>query len=505
MRAGSAVSAAALVVSLLAACGTTVPLTSRATSGSDTTLNGSTTDPSSGRDGETPTLDGQSPTGPAASVAPASSGAGGAATGAGASVPGSSAGGSADVTDRLQGMPGITARTVKIGIETAGNAAALRAAFGLPDPSTPDLGAVLKVVFDHVNRHGGFGGRRGEFVTHETDLSDGNFETQSQAACAAFTEDLKVFAAVSAVSRTPSIFNCLAKHRTIGLAYYPGHAIPLSTWDGAADYLYGPVYLAHPRSSILVDTWIRMGLLTRSSRIGIISIDDPAHQAFAQAVRDGLKRHSLALTDEFKASAASQLSDLGRAGNEMNSAVLQFRSHNVDVVLFANTAGGGPALFMPAAEDQRYQPRYGVSSYEFLETAVSLAPPAALERSVGPGWLPDFDLTDPRYLPKNPERTACMKILRDGGIQVSAKAEMSIGEVCQFVFLIRDGMNGVHSGKARTFRAAVESLGHYRTANGDPLLFGPGRHHDAIGEYREMRFTTDCGCFHYTKGPFPIP
>lgn len=502
MRAGPALASAALTVSLLAACGTTVPLAGRATDSSGDALAVPGGSGASPQPGAGPDLNQQSPQGAAAQQ---TAGAPGVAIDPGSDSPGSSAVGRSDVRDALLGMPGITTRTVKLGFETAGNAAALRAAFGLPDPSAPDLGQVLKVIFDYVNKHGGFGGRKGEYVIHETDISDGSFETQAEAACAAFTQDLKVFAAVSAVSRTSSIFNCLAKHRTIGLAYYPGLAIPLSTWDGIADYLYGPLYVDHPRSSFLVDTWIRMGLLTPKSRIGILSIDDPPHQAFAQVMRDSLKRNGLTLTDEFKASPAGQLSDLGRTGQEMNSAVLQFRTHNVDVVLFANTAGGGPSLFMPVAENQKYYPRYGVSSYEFLHTAVTLAPSDALARSVGPGWLPDYDLTDPKYLPKNPERDKCLKIFRDGGIQVTGKTQISINEVCEAVFLIRDGMNGVHQGKARTFRAAVEGLGRYFNANSDPLLFGPGRRHDAISEYRETRFSTDCTCFYYTKGPFPIP
>jgi hypothetical protein len=410
------------------------------------------------------------------------------------------------VRDALSGSPGITARTVTIGFETAGNAPAIRAAFGLPDPGAPPVDEALRALFSYVNRNGGFGGRKGQFVIHETDLTEGNFETQAQAACAAFTEDHHVFAAISSIARTPSIFSCLAKRRTIGLAYYPGHAIPLSTWDGHADYFYGPLHVAYPRAGFLVDTWVRMGLLNRRSRVGIISIDEPTRQKFAQAVRDGLKRHGIPVTDEFKASDAGQLGDLGRAGQEMNSAVLQFRTRNVDVVLFANTAGGGPALFMPAAENQGYQPRYGVSSYEFLETAATLAPADALARSVGPGWLPDFDLTEPSTLPKNPERTKCVKIFRDAGVQVNAETEMSIGELCQGVFLIRDAMNRVSAGQATSFRAGVESLGRrYPTANSDPLHFAPGRRHDAVGLYRELRFDTDCGCYRYTKGPFPIP
>jgi ABC-type branched-subunit amino acid transport system substrate-binding protein len=487
------------MIFLLAACGTTTQTTSM----SNAPGGGLAPPPSAAGVGVTTpgaaTPSTQQSAGPVAPAAVAAAGGSDAPY-----VPGEPAG-SADVRDALSGLPGITPRTVKIGFETAGNAAALRAAFGLPDPQAPAIQDALRIIFNYVNKHGGFGGRKGEFMIHETDISEGNFETEAQAACSAFTEDAHVFAAVSAVSRTPTIFDCLAKHRTLGFAYYPGLAIPLSTWDGDGAYVYGPVYVAHPRSNFLVDTWVHMGLLNPSSKIGIISIDDPTHQAFAQAVRDGLRRHGMKVTDEYKASPAEQLSDLGRAGEQMNNAVLQFRTHNVDVVLFANTAGGGPALFMPAAENQHYQPKYGVSSYEFLETAVALAPEAALERSVGPGWLPDFDLTDPKYLPKNPERDKCIKMFRDGGLTVNGNTEMSIGELCQVVYLIRDGMNAVSLRQAASIRAGLEGLGRYPNANADPLMFSPGRRHDAIGEYREMRFRKDCGCFYYTTGALPIP
>jgi hypothetical protein len=413
--------------------------------------------------------------------------------------------GSTDVTDALAGLRGITNRTVTLGFESAGNAAAARAAFGLPNPQAPAIQDALRVLFDHVNKHGGFGGRKGQFVIHETDVLEGTWETQAQATCSALTEDNKVFAAVTSIARTPNLYGCLAAHVTIGFAYYPGLAMPNVLWDRIADFLYGPVYLGYDRSSFLVDNWVRLGLLSKNSRVGLISINDPTRQKYADANRQGLKRHSIPLTDEFQASDGAQSSDLGRAGQEMSSAVLQFRAHNVDVVLFANTAGGGPALFMPAAENQRYYPRYGVSSYEFLRTLVTLAPPEALARSVGVGWLPEFDLTDPAYLPKNPERTKCLKIFRDGGIQVTGKTEITINELCQAVFLIRDGMNAVHEGRARTFREAVEGFRSYPTANSDPLSFAPGRRHDAVGYYRDLRFNTGCTCFGYVKGPFRIP
>jgi hypothetical protein len=500
MRAGPALSMAALLASVLTACGTTVPSSQRGP-GAAEGLGDATSTPSLPPSATAGT---DTVSTPVAAPRPGTV-IGGTSTGVVAYEPGSSPVGATKVTDGLTGLPGITGRTATIGFESAGNAAAARAAFGLPNPQAPAIGEALRVLFDHVNKHGGFGGRRGEYVIHETDVLEGNWETQSQAACSALTEDHKVIAAVTSIARTPTIFNCLARHRTVGVAYYPGLAIPLPMWDGLADYLYGPVYLAYPRSSFLVDTWIRLGLLSKKSRVGLISIDEPTRQKYAEAIRQGLKRHGIPLTDEFKASDGSQVSDLGRAGQEMSSAVVQFRARNVDVVLFANTAGGGPTLFMPAAEKQQYYPRYGLSSYEFLRTLVTLVPKEALQRSTGVGWLPEFDLTDPRFLPKNPERTKCLKIFRDGGIQVTGKTEITINELCQAVFLIRDGMNAVHAGTARSFRQGVEGLGRYPTANSDPLFFAPGRRHDAVGYYRDLRFNTDCTCFTYTKGPFPIP
>jgi hypothetical protein len=66
-------------------------------------------------------------------------------------------------------------------------------------------------------------------------------------------------------------------------------------------------------------------------------------------------------------------------------------------------------------------------------------------------------------------------------------------------------MAGVSLRGAPSMRAAIEGLGRYPNANADPLLFGPGRRHDSIGEYRETRYSKDCGCFYYSKGPFAIP
>jgi ABC-type branched-subunit amino acid transport system substrate-binding protein len=411
--------------------------------------------------------------------------------------------GSRPVRDSLTGRPGVTPTTIKIGLELDGDAAATRAAFGLPAAKGPTAQQGFKIMFDYINAHGGFGGRKAVMEVVETDVKEGTVEAQAQAACTKFTEDLKVFAVVASVARSTTMFDCLAQHKTIGMPYYPGLAFSAQSWDRLKDYLYAPNYLAVQRGGIIVDSWVHLGLLTKTSAIGLISVDEPVRQQFAAQVRARLKDYGFTAKDEFKMSNVHSVSDLSGTSAEMSNAVLKFRSEGIDRVLFANTGGGGPTFFMPAAENQGYAPSYGISTYEFLRTLVQLAPAAALERSDGAGWSPAHDITNTKYLPKNPARDKCAAIFK-GKITFTDTTMTSIGGICEPLLVLRDALDNVARGSPG-FRQGFEALGRYNTPYSDPLLFAPGRRHDGISMYRDFRWQKDCGCFYYVDGPFAIP
>ena len=509
--------AALLALALATACGSTVPVSQVAeqpgvaADGMPAPAAGMGPDATQPMDGlDAPMVAG----GPGAPAAPAGSGPSTVTGGAPIAAPaGAQPAGTQDVTSApagrnavapaLSGYPGITGKTVKIGIEIAGNASALRATFGIDDP-TADPETAIRILFDHINANGGFGGLKGEYVLHEVDLASGDFETQAQAACSKFAEDEKVFAVISAIVRTRTIFECLAQRNTIAFAHYVGHAFPAQDWGRLANYLYAPDYVGVHRAGILVDAWVKQGLVDGDSKIGLISINDPGRQQFAAAIKQRLAHYGYKVDDEVVASSADDLSDLSGAGAEMSNAVLRFRSQDIDTVLFANTAGGGPFFFMPAAENQDYHPNYGISSYEFLRTLVGTAPPEALARSMGAGWSPAHDITEKQFLPPNRLRDRCYKILKDGGLQMPDNIETQVGTACEPFWLLRDTLARVTSGRAGSFREAFESLGRYASPATDPLYFAPGRPHDGISQYRHLKFNTECECFEYTAGPFPL-
>lgn len=412
--------------------------------------------------------------------------------------------GSAPQLDALTGMPGVTPTTIKIGLELAGNAPATRKAFGLPDPPGPDPKQGFQELVSYINKHGGIAHRRLSLDVTETDLTEGSFESQAQAVCSKFTEDDHVYAVISSVARTSTLFDCLAQHKTIGLPYYIGLAFSPTQWSRDADYLYAPGYVSDERAGVLVDSWVRSKLITKSSRIGLISVDDPAHQLFSAAVRDRLRFYGMTVTDEYKASPAKDISGVGVASQQMSNAVLKFRTENIDRVLFANTAGGGPFFFMPAAENQHYYPKYGISTYEFLRTLVTAAPKAAMARSYGPGWAPAYDLTDARFLPKNALRARCSKIFTDAGEDVSGDAQLTIGGACEPFWLLRDVLARVVSGESPDFRSAFETLGSYPTPYSDPLRFVPRARHEGIDTYRQLSFDSRYGCYKYVSGSFLV-
>ena len=487
--------AAALVVVLVAGCGSTVPPSSRqaiATRGSVPSL-------------ETGTDQGQATSSEGADTGAVSTpSSGGRTTGSvAAPVPGAKS-----AAPSSPAAHGVSEGSINVGIlvEDFDKSAAT---FAVKDSGQGDQQAQAQAVINYINAHGGAGGRTLVPVFHHNDPASGTFAQQNQAACAAFTEDHKVLAVTPQNFEMDSLIACLAKKGVplVATDHVFGAWSDQVQLDQYADYLYLPSTMNFTRSGAVIDGLFGAGFFGNKPKIGLLYLDSPSIvRAVDKAVKPALAAHGLQLTDAVAISAPASETDVSNDAAQASSAVLRFRSENIDHVLFLEGAGEIPFLFMPQADAQGYRPRYGLSSYDEPEWLTVNAPLSQLAGALGVGWIPSLDVADTQD-PGNPAAALCLQIMKAAGQNVTQDRshEHSAFGFCSSLFFLQAAFTGAPSLDPKGLRTRIESLGStFASALTFSTSFRPGRH-DGAATAATLAFDGGCSCFKYTSAPRSIP
>jgi hypothetical protein len=500
---------AGLLLALLAgACGSNIPPTDTATAdggvGGATVANGGTgggaTAASESGSGAVP----GSGSGPAVATgirAATNSGDGVAAGGPGAAVP---------AAGRTPGAPTATPAAAAAGTSAS---AKREIQIGLPDPQGgPNTvgvkgvgtGAIAftgraeyEVLVDDLNARGGINGAKVVPVWYPIDPT-APASTQEQATCTLLTQDHHVFAAVVPQTHSPQILACFEKAGVVTIQH-PGY----TTGDDVVfaqnrHYLTGGNVNLTRVATVEIDALVAQGFLDKSSKIGLVRWDTPAHtRAANNALKPALARHGLKLTEEVATSPTYSVADAGVAARENQNAVLRMRTAGVDRVLFLGIGGSPGFFFVTAAQSQGYYPRYGLSSNDMPDSLRQQADPRAFEGAVGVGWWPLADVSAGEQPPLSADGARCKALLESKGqraaldgcdtINVFAKAATAAGGS-----LNRD-----------TFMTALEGLGEWEPATMLRVHYGKDRH-DGVSMARYLKFVDACTCMRYTSPAFPI-
>ncbi len=426
------------------------------------------------------------------------------ASGRGSGNAGGANGGSAsDGGDSSSGGPasqGVGDQTISIGIEVSRSVNQTAEGFGLNIGDVGDQRKQARAVVDYINSKGGIAGRKIEPVYHEVKSYTDSSASRSQASCADFTQDHKVFAAVSPFSSVSTdLIACLAKANTPTIAnvasYIPDQKL-LAQYRG---WWYAPSLLNLTRMvRVYIDGLSRLGYFKKGAKIGLLRFEYPQFDRVTKEVlKPALKKRGLKLTEEFQINSNDQ--------NWPNNAVLRFRSSGVTHVL--SLTFGSHLFFMTAAESQNYRPRYGLSSFDTPGVALqATAPKAQLRGSIGVGWWPVYDVDDQHDPNDNPQTKLCLEIMQKAGENTSSRlAQLSMLWYCDTLFFLWTSLERAPALNPEGFYNAVGNL---RTRYGSPVTpatdFGPGWQDGAAG-YRDFAFSDGCNCFKYTSGIQRIP
>jgi hypothetical protein len=480
---------------LLAACGTTVPISSQAQVGGG--LNG----PDGAQDPTT-----------SESAGPGTSVGGSSGTGTTGTSGGATSGTTGTTGAVLPSGPAVAggkrAAPLSIGVVLTGTSNA--DSFGVSLGNTYSERQVDDAIINALNAQGGLAGRKIVPVYAKTDTGSSNWQTDFSAACATFTQDHHVVAVLGYVFNYFSSFErCLSAKGIPHLS--TGFNVPdreeLSHYPLQMDL---DVPTIDRRGLLKLVGGAADGVLTSKNRIGLLTDTCPGTPTSLQHVfLPAAKKLGLNVAKTVTIGCPNGNSDTAGAVSALQSAVLQFASAHIDrVILHASSEGPALLLFSLSAESQGYRPTYIVSSLANLEALRGNFPTAQVHNIHGYGWMPTQDIP-PRYYPAaNPLQKRCLALLRSGQVIPSSGPDFYYGyNFCEALFVYERGLLAAHgnSDGARVV-AAVKALGtsFASLVNDGGSSFSADRP-DAPRTMQHLVYTDSCSCFRYTGPSRAIP
>lgn len=514
----------ALLAVAVSACGTTVSGTAATQAGTvaGTTSGDSLSVPSAGA-----TVGGSTAGGSGGVTAPGGTGTRPTGT-ATSTTPGGSTGISGSTTS---GQPqqngiGITPTKIYVGVTYAADGEAANRAAGV-NLSSGDEKADAQAVIDDVNAHGGVAGRKLVPVFYAYDLESQQTDAQQdQEACAAFTQDNKVFAvAGDGLSGNPNVLRqCLLKAGVLLVS-----AGTLTTDDRATlaqtpNFFNMDAPVQERWMSAMISAQLRQGYFrgwdTRLHKpgaakpvIGILAYDDPNwDDPLKNVVLPRLRAAGYTVNPDNIAHIMVPHNEAEQAPAiaQVQNAALKFRGNGVTHVISLDTTGGLTFLFARTAQGQGYYPRFGVGSGSGMQGLYDAGDydNNSLAGAMGVGWAPSIDLPaadGDKYATSVTRHCLAVMKKRTGQTFTSTNAAGIALSYCDSIYLIaRSASDAGAAINLSSARAAIERLrGTWQDASLPRVYFSP-QQHDGTELGWDMYWDTSCKCARYTGSPRPL-
>lgn len=406
-----------------------------------------------------------------------------------------------------------TARApVEIGIYVSENAQAFYQAIGASNQSVGNNKAQAQAVVNYVNHHGGLAGHPIIPVYAYLDATSNNtWASQEEAACATWTQDHHVIAAVSALNADQTMASCLDHH-----------SVPLIVEDLtqhlARDFSAYPLVTpasidANRLASIYIDQLSQQRFFAASTatpvKIGLLYFDTPGfNDVRIHALYPALAKIGQHVTDAVGFQRPQGLSDLGPLYTQIENAMLHFHADAITHIITMDEAGDFWGAGSLAAENQHYYPKWGLNSYDAPGVGESQAPADQAANAVGVGFDPLFDVDQQHQPPRNPTAKLCTSIMTAAGQATTSQQTLAVEwAYCDTLLLLQSATRGVSAPNLATAPLAerailngVDALGRsFLPANTFNAYFS-AEQRDGAASVRRFGYTTNCNCFVYTSG-----
>jgi hypothetical protein len=490
-------------LSLAAACGTTVPITTSIQGGTPASTEGlsSTGGLDSIDGGSTGALAGAGPS----DIPAAAPGSLGAAAQPGITGPTSATPGAAS--------PGVQTATrstkpVEVGIMTVdlsdGVAAASAAGSCNADCASfqsVSQETIANAVVKWVNAHGGLAGRPIKLVTYQAKVSDvlaRGGAVVIEEACQHWTRDHHVEALVMQ-GVTDDLYNCAVRNRLPLINNDYANYVPDRQelrGNGRYNYASGNFNL-DDTAKYYVNALADQGFLKPGNKVGLIYKESRSgiyERVIKNTLVPELKRRGLQLDATAVWGDSTQQS-------HWTQHVVSFNSKKVDRVLVFGGWNFGMASFAKTAETQQYHPLYGVSSIAGPnEMKLQGVPSRQLRGARGVGWWTFADVPYPGDAATfNSAAAQCKKIIVGAEQPWTPTTYLMAMKFCDGFFLLKALADRGGAVSQSAFYAAADRLG---TAFTSPYMwktnFRPGDHHGAV-YLRNLVYDEPCDCFKYVS------
>jgi ABC-type branched-subunit amino acid transport system substrate-binding protein len=393
--------------------------------------------------------------------------------------------------------PGVTADEVKIGVWVQGNAAAANQEAGSGTSGLATSGNVAEDTYnrliDDLNTRGGLLGHKVVPVFFVYDATSTEpIAVQDQAACAKWTQDNQVFAALIGPYHTDTLLNCLEKAGVLAFQS-PGFALV----DDQTLAKYKHFVLAGSLSTDSIFKAMVAGGVTdkffpKGSKVGVLTYDTPDYQRAVKAsLTPALKNAGVKLVDQIAVTPITTAAALADATPKIASGILRFKAKGIDRVLVLGSSGlAFPMLTALSAQD--YHPKLEMTSADtpyFL--TVSNAPTDVLAGTVGVGWMPSVDINGK----PNATATACNTLLQAAGIPASNAVQGPVS--CDHVALFEAAVKAAGSLDRDAIVKALPKMARVPLGSNELDHFGTNR--SAAPRYARFAYDTSCKCFAYTS------
>jgi hypothetical protein len=390
---------------------------------------------------------------------------------------------------------GVTDEEVRIGITFLSDRdQANESLVGGAVPSTGDRRSYFETLVAWANANGGLAGRKVAPVYRSFDSAEAlaDEEALTQSICTFFTQDHDVYA-VWAEDSTTQLVDYLAKEDVL---VFGSDGMPYHDERGFAalrsHLFYSSTFNLFRVARTMAQGLVAQGFLTPENTIGAVVLDEPQHRrAHNDDYKRALAEAGLEVTEEVFVAA-----DIDTIGQQVNNAILRFRSRGIDRVTFLEATGLLYVTWTRSAESQAYRPRYGLNSSSYPEALKGLIPPEQLAGTRGVVWNPAYDLAEQGEPAVPPRRDACLRIMADAGLNPEGRAQVgAMSQTCDQIFFSKSALDRATNLSPAGIEGIVNGLGQaYEPALQLAAFHGPG-HHDGAGAYVFLRYDEACTCF----------
>lgn len=401
-----------------------------------------------------------------------------------------------------------TGSPVDVGIMYIKDLGAAGANFGGNGEDQTGQRDYMKAAVQWMNAHGGLGGHKINLLYYGAEIAGSKSYDQSQEEmCAMMTEDNKAVATVIAnITVTNNMAQCMQKAR--GLYVSDGGYFKSGADWSRLSYSASPSEL----DSVLLgrelaELTIARGAAKRGEKVGLLVYDAPGFIAAEGAFKKVAAANGIE-TKAYRITYANSTPELSNSIAAVQSAVLAFQSEDIKTVV-SLSSGLLMAFFLNNADQQRYYPRYVLTSNDGPVNAPGAAKNNQLKGAIALGYSPtlDVDLMRQPALFSDSTFDTCRAINKQFPAASANATNFSISQrVCQALLLIQTAAKG-HGGTeitGTTLRDGLRKVGTSIPAGSTyKSLFSPSKQW-APTHYRSLRYDEAANRFVYDSGLIPF-